>query len=99
VLLDLSRNTILVALVLVNTASVGQSRCVEDADLGKGLRILITFRIVGTYHYIALARKFVKAGRVGLTLIIRAGLLVGAVEDFKVIVVYFFAVENIGDEF
>ena len=32
-LLDLSRDTLLVELVLLNTTGVGQSRCVEDADL------------------------------------------------------------------
>jgi len=40
VLLDLSRNATLVELVLLNTASVGQSGCVEDADLGKRLPLL-----------------------------------------------------------
>jgi len=40
VLLDLSRNATLVELVLLNTASVGQPGCVEDADLGKRLPLL-----------------------------------------------------------
>ena len=36
VLLNLSCNTLFVELVLLDTASVGQSRRVEDANLGKG---------------------------------------------------------------
>jgi len=43
VLLNLGRNTFLVALVLLNTPSVGQPRRVEDADLGKRLRLVIMF--------------------------------------------------------
>ena len=42
VLLNLSSNTLLVALVLVETASVGQSRCVKDVNLGKRLHMIIT---------------------------------------------------------
>jgi hypothetical protein len=44
VLLDLSRNALLVELVLLKTASVGQPRRVEDANLGKRLRILTMFK-------------------------------------------------------
>jgi hypothetical protein len=48
-LLDLSRNTILVALVLLNTASVCQSRYVEDANLGEWSLIPATLTNGGTY--------------------------------------------------
>ena len=43
VLLDLSRNTILVALVLLNTSSIGQSWRIEDANLDKRSHILTEF--------------------------------------------------------
>lgn len=36
-LLDLSRNTLLVKGILMRTSSVGKTRRVEDADLGKRL--------------------------------------------------------------
>jgi len=39
-LLDLGIDIPLVAFVLLNTTSVGQPRCVEDANLGKRLHIL-----------------------------------------------------------
>ena len=38
-LLDLSCNTLIVELVLLETASVGQSRGVEDANLEKRLHV------------------------------------------------------------
>jgi hypothetical protein len=60
--LNLSRNTLLVELVLLNTASVGQPRCVEDANLGKRLRIFTTFKKCWHLLYAVVARKFVKAG-------------------------------------
>jgi len=50
------------------------------------------------YHYAVVARKFVKASRIGLTLIIGATLLIGAVKDFKVVVINFFAGTDIGKE-
>ena len=40
VLLDLSRNALLVKGILLRTASVGKTRRVEDANLGKRLRML-----------------------------------------------------------
>jgi len=39
VLLDLSYNAVIVELVLLETASVGQSRGVEDANLEKRLHV------------------------------------------------------------
>ena len=69
VVLDLGCNNFLVELVLPKVASVSQPGCVEDADLRKRLRILSTLQNVGTYHYAVVARKLVKAGRVGLRLI------------------------------
>jgi hypothetical protein len=51
-----------------------------------GLRILLRLNAF-TYHYVVLARKFVKTGRDGLTLVAGTNLLVAAVEDFEVVVV------------
>ena len=96
---DLSCNTILVALVLLNTTSIGQSRGVEDANLGKRSPIPTIFRNDVTYYYATLACKFVKAGGVGLTFIIRTDLFIGAVEDFEVVAINSVADKDIGDEF
>ena len=52
-----------------------------------------------SYHYAIFAREFVKAGRVGLSLVHGTTLLVAAVEDFKVVAVNIVADEDIGDEF
>jgi len=98
-LLDLSCNTLLVELILLKTASVGQAWCVEDANLGKRLGLLTAFRHAGTYHYAVLARKFAKVGRVGLALVVRTMLLVGVVEGIEVVVVDVIAVKDIGDKF
>ena len=48
--------------------------------------------------YIA-ARNFVKAGRIGLGVIIQTTMLVGAVEDFEVVVTNILTAKDIGDEF
>ena len=53
----------------------------------------------GTYHYAVLARKFVKTRRVGLTLMTRAALFVGVVEDLEVVLINVVAGEDIRDEF
>ena len=53
----------------------------------------------GTYHYAVAARKFVKAGRVGPTLITGTTLLVAVVEDFKAVAINIIGDENIGEEF
>jgi len=52
-----------------------------------------------TDHYAILARKLVKAGRVGLALVVRITSLVGMVEDIEVIVINVVASKDIGDEF
>ena len=98
-LLDLRCDTLLVELIVLKTASVGQARCVEDAKLGKRLGLLTAFRHAGAYNYAVLARKFVKVGRVGLALVIRTMLLVGVLERVEVVVVDVVAVKDIGDEF
>jgi len=97
--LDLSRNTLLVKLVLLDTTSVCQPRCVEDADLRKRLCILVMFTIVDTYHYAILARKCIKARRVGLALVVRTALLVGTVENVKVVMTNVVTGKDIGYEF
>ena len=62
VLLELIRNTFLVNLILLETASIGQSRCIEDADLDNWVSVLIVLTNITTYYYAILARKFVKTG-------------------------------------
>ena len=99
VVLDLSCNTFLAELVLPKVTSVSQPGRVEDADLRKRLRVLTTLRNVGTYHYAVVARKLVKAGRVGLRAITQIILLVGAVEDIEVVVLNPLSGKDIGDEF
>jgi len=47
VTLDLGDNALLVELVLLDTASVGQPRGVDYTDLGKRLHILIILTNVG----------------------------------------------------
>ena len=58
-----------------------------------------TFKSTSTYHYAVLARKFIPAGCVGLTLVVRTTLFIGAVEDIKVVVISDIAHKDIGDEF
>jgi len=99
VLLDLSRNTLLVKGILLMIASVGKTRRIKDANLGKGLCMLTTFANTGTYHDAAIAPKFIKARRVGLTLITRITLLVCMFEDVEVVVINVIACKDIGDEF
>jgi len=98
-LLDLSHNALLKEFILLSTASVGQPRCVGDANLGKRLRLLTTFKTTSTYHYTVLACKFVRVGRVGLALVVRTMLFVGVVEGVEVVVVDIIAMKDIGDEF
>ena len=97
VVLDLSRNTPLVELVLLNTASVGQPRRVEDADLGQ--RLCLLTKNTGAYHYAVVTRDFVKTGRIGLALIIRTTLLIRVIENVEVVVINVFAENDIGNEF
>ena len=53
----------------------------------------------GTYHHAISARKFVKAGRVSLTLFAGNILFVAAVEDVEVVAINSVADKDIGDEF
>jgi len=95
--LELSENTPFVDLVLLDTLSVGQPRGVDYTDLGKRLQIFITFTNVGTYLHAIVARKFVKAGRVGLALVAGTTSLVGTVEYVEVIFIDVVSNEDIGD--
>ena len=52
-----------------------------------------------TYHHSIFAREFVKAGRVGLTLVAGTILLVATVEDLEVVAINSVANKDIGDEF
>jgi len=84
VLLNFDGDILLVVLVVVNTTSVGESRGVEDANLGKMLRIPDTPQKAATYSYAIGAGKFIQMRIVGLTLVIRTALLVGTIEDLVV---------------
>jgi hypothetical protein len=83
----------------MNTASIGQPRCVEDADLCERSHIRQAFKNTGTYQYSILTCKFVNTGRVGLTLTSRTTLLVLLVEDAEVVVIKGITDKDIGDEF
>ena len=85
--------------VLPTVASVHKPRRIEDANLGERLFILITFTTPGTYHYAALARKFVKVDRISLALISGITSFIGAGEDIEVIVINVVACKDICDEF
>ena len=52
-----------------------------------------------TYFHAILARKFVKARRAGLALVVRTALLVGTVENVKVVMTNVVASKDIGYEF
>jgi len=97
--LDLSLNALLVELILLNSTSISQTRCIEDANLGKMLYILTTFIYAYTHHHAVLARKFVKSGGVSLALIVGTALLVGLVENVEIVMVNVVASKDIGNEF
>jgi hypothetical protein len=83
----------------MNTSSIGQSRCVEYANLCEESRILQAFTNTGTYQYSILTCEFIHTGRVGLTLTSRTTLLVALVKDAEVVVIKWIADKDIGDEF
>ena len=56
-------------------------------------------RCAGTYHYAVVTGKFVKAGKVGLTLVAGTILLVAEVEDLKVVLINIVADKDIGEKF
>ena len=95
--LDLSCNTVLLGLVLLRTASIGEPWRVQDANLGKSLRPLVTSTDgESAYHHAVVVCIFIEAGLVGLTLNTS---LVLVVKDFKVVVINVVASKDIGDEF
>jgi len=99
VLLNFGGNMLLVELVLFNTTTVGQSRGVEDANLGERLRILAIFKNAATYSYAIGAGNFVQTQIIGGTVVTKTALLVGAVEDVVVWGTNVVANEDIGEEF
>jgi len=99
VLLELRRNPLLAEVVVLKVASGGQSRRVENADLGERLRLHTTTANTSTYCYAVIARNFVKVSRVGLALVIGTTLLVRAAECVEVVMATVFADKEIGDEF
>ena len=98
-ILDLSLYTLLMELVLSDTASVGQPRCVKDADLRRRLCTLAMFTMENTHYYAILAFELVKARRVGLALVVRTPLLVGMVEHGKVAIINVIAGKDISYKF
>ena len=96
--LNLGRDARLVELVLMNTACIGQSRRVEDANLREKLHLFIISTDTCTHHYAIIACKFVNTGRVGLTLAARTSLLVFLVEDVEVVAAKGFTDKDVGDE-
>ena len=96
--LDLCCNTPLVEFILLDTASIGQSWGVEDANLRKRLyTILAPLKRTSTYRYAVLARKLIQARRVGLTLVVRTTLFIVAVENIEVVMISIIADKDIGD--
>jgi hypothetical protein len=57
------------------------------------------FKSSRTYHYAVVAHKFVKAGRIGLALVVTITLLISVVEGAKIVAMNAVAGEDIGDEF
>ena len=97
--LNFGRNARLVELVLTNTASIGQSGRVEDANLRERSHLFIILTDTCTYHYTIITCQFINTGRVGLTLAARTSLLVLLIEHVKVVSTKGFTDEDIGDEF
>ena len=76
-LLDPSCNKLLGNLVLLRAASVGQPRSVDDVNVENMFDGLTTLTSTNTYYCIVVACKFVKAGGVGPTLVVRTTSFVG----------------------
>ena len=99
VVLDLSGDTPLVEAVLLDTPSVGQARCVQDANLGGRSHISACSKTARTYHYAVVTHKFIKIGRVGPALVGTITLLIGVAEGVEVIGTNALANQDISDEF
>ena len=65
--------------ILLTMTGIGETRCVEDAELQERSRMANMFTNAGTYHDTVPARDFVKARRVGLAMVVMATMLIGAV--------------------
>jgi len=87
-----------VELVLLGVAGLGKTRCIENANLGKGLHLLTSSKKATTYHDTVPAFEFVKVCAVGPTLIARITWPVGAAENIEVVVINISAEKDIGDE-
>jgi len=59
--------------------------------------MLTTFTNGGTYHYTVIALEFINAGQFGLALVASTTLLIGGLENFKVVVIDVVTVKYIGD--
>ena len=96
--LDLGRNGILLLLIFLRTASVGEPRRVEDPNLGKRLQMPTTSVNTVTYNYAVRAREIISAGFLGPTPVIRTTPLVLAIENFKVEVINVVSGKDIGNK-
>ena len=83
----------------MDTASIGESRRVEDANLRERSHFFIIFTDTQTYQHAILTCKFVNTGRVGLTLAGGTTLLVFLVDVAEVVVIKGCASKDIGDKF
>ena len=97
VLFNISYDTLLVDLVLLNTTNVGQPRCVEDTDLRKKLWPPHCAKNPRSYQYPIGARNFVKVGRPNL--LISTSSFWYAVENIEVVMIDVVAKKDIGNQF
>jgi hypothetical protein len=98
--LDLGLNALLVELVLLKAARLGQLVDVDAAKLGRRLHKLYKFTNTGTYHYAVLTGEFPHPFRGCPALVTSTGLLVvGVVENVEIVVINVVASNVIGDEF
>jgi hypothetical protein len=98
-LLNVCGNILLVELVLLKTASIRESRRVENANLRKKSRGPIIVKNNGTHRVAALTCKFVEMGRVGLAMTARTTLLIAVVEDFEVVIINIFPEKDVCNKF
>ena len=55
--------------------------------------------MANTYYYAIPARKFVKARRVGLAVVVRTTVLIGTCENVRVVIINIVAGKDVGYEF
>src|SRR5258706_1575417 len=99
-LFDLGRDAPFVESITLETASVGQSRGIEEANLGKSLIHHTRYiQSISTYHYAILAGKFIPVGRGSLTLVVKPSLFNAGVQYIEVEMINVITGKDIADEF